>query len=195
MADELVVLDGSTFFVSQTSGDLDTAPDAERVEGLFHSDVRHLARWSLLVNAQPLQVLTARNVDYYSARIVGRPAGSGAALTVRRERIVADGVHEDIWVDNHTDSAADVELRMCFAADFADLLEIKYGKTSGRAVGARVDGGQVSLWYNNGGYRRGTTIVFDQPGTLGPDEMCWRLRLEPRASWQTCIDVHITSES
>jgi hypothetical protein len=55
MADELVVLDGSTFFVSKPSGDLDAAPDAEVVEDLFHSDVRHLARWSLLVNAQPVQ--------------------------------------------------------------------------------------------------------------------------------------------
>ncbi len=195
MADELVVLDGSTFFVSQSSGDLSVAPDAEDVEGLFHSDVRHLVRWSLLVNAQPIQVLTARNVDYYSARIVGRPAGSGADLTVRRERIVADGVHEDIWVDNHTDSVADVELRMHFAADFADLLEIKYGKTMDRAVDVQVDERQVDLRYDNGAYRRGTTIIFDQLGTLGPDEMCWRPRLGPRATWSTCIDVHITAES
>src|SRR5262245_57030195 len=110
MGEELVVLDGSTFFVSQPSGDVDTGPDAERVEGLFHSDVRHLARWSLLVDGRPIEVLTSRNIDYYSARVIGRPAGRGAALTVRRERIVADGVHEDIWIDNHSDDLVQLEL-------------------------------------------------------------------------------------
>jgi N-terminal domain of (some) glycogen debranching enzymes len=96
MAEELIVLDGSTFFVSEPSGDVDARPDSPRVHGLFHSDVRHLARWSLLVDDQPIQVLSTPNVDYYSARVVGMPTGRGSAVTVRRERIVADGVHEDI---------------------------------------------------------------------------------------------------
>jgi glycogen debranching enzyme len=195
MVEELVVLDGSTFFVTRPSGDVDTAAGAERVEGLFHSDVRHLARWSLLVDGRPIEVLTTRNVDYYSARVVGTPAGSGAALTVRRERIVADGVHEDIWVENHSDAATEVELRMCFAADFVDLLELKYHRTRSRTVAVQVDGSQVMLWYDNAGYRRSTTIIFDEPGSLGDDAMFWRLRLEPRGTWQTCIDVRITTES
>jgi glycogen debranching enzyme len=195
MAEKLVVLDGSTFFVSQPSGDLGSAPDTDQVQGLFHSDVRHLARWSLQVNGAPVQVLASRNVDYYSARVIGRPAGGGAALTVRRERIVADGVHEDIWVDNHADTTADLELRMSFAADFADLLDIKNHQTGRRDVDVRVDERQATLRYDNGRYRRSTTIVFDQPGALHRDAMTWRLRLPPRASWQTCIDVRITAES
>jgi hypothetical protein len=45
------------------------------VEGLFHSDVRHLAGWSLLIDGRPIKVLTTRSVDYYPARVVGTPAG------------------------------------------------------------------------------------------------------------------------
>ena len=35
----LTALDGSTFFVSDASGDL----DAERADGFFHEDMRHLS--------------------------------------------------------------------------------------------------------------------------------------------------------
>ncbi len=194
MAEELIVLDGSSFFVSQLSGDVDTGIAAERVEGLFHSDVRHLSRWTLLVDGQPISVLTTRNVDYYSARVVGTPIRRGASLTVRRERIVADGVHEDVWVENHTEAAVDVELRMCFGADFADLLEVKNRRAKQGSTSVEVADGQVELWYEHEGYRRATRIVFEQPGTAGPDQMCWRLRLGPREEWQTCIDVSIVTE-
>jgi hypothetical protein len=81
------------------------------VEGLLHSDVRHLRRSRLLVDGQPIRVLTTRNVDYYSAWVVGTPVHREASLTVRRERIVADAVHEDIWVENHTDAPTDVKLQ------------------------------------------------------------------------------------
>jgi glycogen debranching enzyme len=195
MPDQLVVLDGSTFFVSQPSGDPATVAGSEQVQGLFHSDVRHLSRWSLQVNNQPVEVLSARNVDYYSARVVGRPGGAGAALTVRRERVVADGVHEDVWVENHSDADTDVALRWEFAADFADFLQIKNHESSGRNVTVHTGEQQVELSYHNGGYRRATTIAFDQPGTLAPGAMTWQLRLPPRATWQTCIDVRITTES
>ena len=39
MSDPLVVLDGSTFFVSAPSGDV----AGVEAEGFFHADVRHLS--------------------------------------------------------------------------------------------------------------------------------------------------------
>jgi glycogen debranching enzyme len=195
MAERLVVLDGSTFFVSAENGDVDTSPGRERVEGLFHSDVRHLARWSLLIDGAPIEVLSSRNVDYYSARIVGTAAGRGADVTVRRERVVADGVHEDIWVDNHTATDLDIMLRLEFGTDFADLLAIKFHRTAHGTTEVEVGDREVSLHYASGAYRRATRIDFDQPGTLGPDAMCWQLRLGPRAAWQTCVDVRVTAET
>ena len=195
MAERLVVLDGSTFFVSAENGDVDSSPGTERVEGLFHSDVRHLARWSLLVDGAPIEVLSSRNVDYYSARIVGTAAARGADVTVRRERVVADGVHEDIWVDNHTATDLDIMLRLEFGTDFADLLAIKFQRAAHGTTEVEVGDRGVSLRYASGAYRRATRIDFDQPGTLGPDSMCWQLRLGPRAGWQTCVDVRVTAET
>jgi N-terminal domain of (some) glycogen debranching enzymes len=41
-------LEGSTFMVTDMSGDAEADPD--RVLGLFHRDVRHLSRWRLTVD-------------------------------------------------------------------------------------------------------------------------------------------------
>src|SRR6266508_3980163 len=94
--DTLVVLDGSTFFASGPSGDVAGA----EAEGFFCADVRHLSKWSVLVDGAPMRVLTSRNLQYYSAAIFGTLAsarvGQNPSVSIQRERIVADGVHEDI---------------------------------------------------------------------------------------------------
>jgi N-terminal domain of (some) glycogen debranching enzymes len=79
--------------------------DVEGVEaeGFFHADMRHLSLWRLLVDGEPMRVLTSRCVDYYSARIVGVPANEpsvGPLFSIRRDRFLADGMHEDLIVEN-----------------------------------------------------------------------------------------------
>jgi hypothetical protein len=82
--DELVVLDGSTFFVSDGRGD--SRPDC--VQGFFFADVRHLSEWVLLVDDEPVRPLTARNVDYYSTRIYATlgsaRVGENPPVSIRR---------------------------------------------------------------------------------------------------------------
>ncbi len=93
MAAELTVLDGSTYFLSAPSGDV----EAVQAEGFFHADMRHLSLWRVLVDGEPLRILTSRCIDYYSARIVGVPVdepSEGPTLSIRRDRFVADGLHE-----------------------------------------------------------------------------------------------------
>jgi glycogen debranching enzyme len=192
MADDLIVLDGSSFFVSDPAGDVE--PDGEdgdavqRVLGLFHSDVRHLDRWSLLFDDQPMRVLTSRTADYYSARVFGT-GDQDSSIAIRRERIVADGVHEDIWVDNNSSQPVTVTVRLMFNADFADLLDVKSGNPMRGKIRAKVEDNDATLSYVNHGYQRGTRISFEAPGRLTRDEMCWELSLGPREGWHSCIDI------
>ncbi|HEY2675052.1 MAG TPA: glycogen debranching N-terminal domain-containing protein [Rugosimonospora sp.] len=198
MADDLIVLDGSSFFVSDAAGDVDIADATDSgVKGLFHSDVRHLAGWSLLINGQPMRVLTSRPSDYYSARVFGALAAGAhnPAIAIQRERIVADGVHEDIWVENNSGEPAAVTVELRFGADFADLLAVKNGRSMGGRTRVEVNGeNQVTLAYENQGYRRATTIMFEVPGALAEDLMRWELSLGPREKWQTCIDIAVVIE-
>lgn len=200
MAENLVVLDGSTFFVSDFRGDVEPAgAPAGAVVGFFHSDVQHLARWSLLVNGAPMRLLSSENANYYSARIFGTLAqvagggagGAGGAPTVaiRRERIVADGVHEDIWLENNSGQQTMVTVELCFSAEFADLYEVKQVRDQRGRTWAEVDGQEVTLWYEHGGYRRGTRIACEEPAIVGDNAIRWQVSLGPREEWQTCIDV------
>ena len=66
MSEALVGLDGSTFFVSAASGDVEPGADAS---GYFYADMRHLSTWQLLADGEPLRVLSSGTVDYYSASI------------------------------------------------------------------------------------------------------------------------------
>jgi hypothetical protein len=69
--DRLIIVDGATFVFSSRNGDV----AADRPEGFFFEDVRHLSRWCLTLDGKPLDALTSRVVDHFSARFVGAKEG------------------------------------------------------------------------------------------------------------------------
>lgn len=189
MPDDLVVLDGSTFFVSAPSGDVEGA----EAEGFFHADVRHLSAWRLLLDGAPIRVLTSRSHRYYSASIFGTLAsarvGENPPVSVQRDRIVADGVHEDIVVENHSERERTVALELRFGADFADIFEIKDRTPKRGSTWAEVDTSEVTLRYRRDGFRRGTRISFSEPCELRGDVARFELVLGPREVWRTHVDI------
>src|SRR2546421_3016942 len=126
MPDELTVLDGNPFFVSDRAGDVEAG---ETANGFFHADMRHLSNWRLLVDGRPVHVLTSRTVDYYSASVFGTLAsvsvGENPPISIRRDRFIAGGVHEDVTVQNHSDGPQTLTIEMEYGSDFADLFEVK----------------------------------------------------------------------
>jgi glycogen debranching enzyme len=184
---ELIVVDGGTFFFSDRAGDV----DAEKPEGFFYEDVRHLSRWCLTVDGKPLTGLTARVVDHFSARFLGARDGEAEpTLSVRRDRFVTEGMHEDVVVENHSEQEQRVRLELAFASDFADIMEAqKHGTIEEGRYGADVGKRAVTLWQDRNGYRRGTVVRFQRRGSLQRDRMIYELRLRPGQTWKTCIDV------
>ena len=63
MSESVSILDGSTFLVSSTNGDIRAAQSDP--EGLFFKDTRHLSLWKLTVNKVTLDVLSTDTVEYY----------------------------------------------------------------------------------------------------------------------------------
>ena len=187
MQDELIIVDGTTFLFTDRNGDV----EAERPEGFFHEDVRHLSRWSLALDGKPPQTLTCRVVDYFSSRVVAAEEGEAEpTISVTRDRFVSEGFHEDLVVTNHGEKERRVRVELGFGCDFADVLEaqrqgtIRHGRYRAD-VGARA----VTLWQERGSHRRGTVIRFQRKGALRRDRAVFQLRLRPRESWKTCIDV------
>ncbi len=104
MASELVVLDGSTFFVSDEAGDVRDGGPA----GFFFQDVRHLSRWALSVNGAQMRV-----------------PGDGA-LTIWHERQgVRRGTRVTWWTPGRiTDGAIQFEITLAPRGEWEVCLDI-----------------------------------------------------------------------
>ncbi|MFL5919591.1 MAG: glycogen debranching N-terminal domain-containing protein [Gaiellaceae bacterium] len=185
---DLIILDGCTFFYSSENGDI----DGEDAEGLFYRDVRHLSHWHVLVDGRELSTLTSRRVDYYSARVVGTPPqqdGKAAPVSVRRDRFVSEGAHEDVVVENLSDDPREVKLELTYGSDFADVMEAQdNGNGAGRSwqdLSAR----SVTLWHERDGYRRGTTLTFNRNGRVLKERASFDVTLSPRETWKLCVDI------
>ncbi len=190
MTSELVVLDGSTFFVSDEAGDVNGGGAA----GFFFQDVRHLSSWALSVDGAPMRVLTSRVVDYYSARIFGTlptaRLGLNPPVSIQRDRIVGGGVHEDLWVRNHSQEPQAITLEIDARSDFADIFELKLPERVG--VGSTTmepeDGG-LTIWHERQGERRGTRLTWSAPGRILNGAIRFEIELEPRGEWDVCFDI------
>ncbi len=184
---DIIILDGCTFFYSDPNGDV----DAEDAEGFFYQDVRHLSRWHVRVDGKPVEPLTSRRVDYYSARIIGTRKGEddGPPVSVRRDRFVTEGAHEDIVLENLSDEPRDVKLEVQYGSDFADVMEAQEkGKGAGRSW-EELAGRSVTLWHDRDGYRRGTRLTFNRQGRVLKKRATFHVSLRPREKWKLCVDL------
>jgi glycogen debranching enzyme len=190
MADSLVVLDGSSFFVSEPGGDVEAGADAN---GYFFADMRHLATWRLLVDGESPMLLGSRAVDYYSASIHCTPArarvGKNPTVSIRRDRFISDGVHEDLIVDNNSREPVTVRLELRFGTDFADLFEVKQPRPKQGTLTAALEPGRVTLSYERDGFRRATVLAFSGDCALTEEAARFEVVVEPRARWQTCVEI------
>src|SRR4051812_17578606 len=161
--DALIILDGCTFFYSDANADV-AANDGQ---GLFYKDVRHLSCWQVRVDDRKLEELTSRRVDYYSARVVCRKEATTddrPTVTIRRDRFVSEGVHEDIVLENLTPESQDIRLELSYGSDFADVMEAQNGG-NGDGVHWQEPGPRtVALWSDRNGYTRGTVLTFSRKG-------------------------------
>ncbi|MEO5704025.1 MAG: glycogen debranching N-terminal domain-containing protein, partial [Candidatus Limnocylindrales bacterium] len=190
MASDLVVLDGSTFFVSDGAGDV----RGEGPTGFFFQDVRHLSSWALSVNGAPMRVLTSRVVDYYSARVFGTlptaRLGHNPPISIQRDRVVGGGVHEDLWVRNHSEVAQAVTLHVDVDSDFADVFELKLpDRVRVGATRVEHDDGHLTFWHERLGARRGTRLTWSAAGRVIDGAIRFELELAPRGEWEVCFDI------
>jgi glycogen debranching enzyme len=179
--EDLIILDGCTFMYSDENGDF----EAEDADGFFYEDVRHLSSWHLLVDGKPVEPLSSRRVDYYSARIVG----GDEQLAVRRDRFVSEGVHEDVVVENLGTKPREVRVEVRYGSDFADVMEAQEGGNGEGRSWTEAKARSVTLWHRREGYTRGTALTFSRAGRVDGKRARFRVRLGPGQAWNLCIDV------
>jgi glycogen debranching enzyme len=185
---DLIILDGCTFFYSDQKGDV----EANEAEGFFYQDVRHLSRWLMSVDGRKIEALTSRRVDYYSARIVATPPhenGKASPVSVRRDRFVTEGAHEDLVLQNLSDKPQDVKLELAYGSDFADVMEAQENGNGAGRNWQELSARSVTLWHERDGYRRGTTLSFNRKGRILKERATFNVHLRPRETWKLCVDI------
>ena len=192
MSNDLVtILDGNTFVVSDSRGDIEAS--LTDTTGLFSFDTRFLARWVLTVDGEKLNPLSVDDLQYFETRFFLVP-GTGtvyvdAKLSVIRRRAVGDGFHEELTILNHDEHPVDLTVRIDAASDFADLFEVKDALQKKGRYSARVEKKRLVLGYERETFQRATAISASAPAKIDEHGLTFAAHIEPGGEWTTDLDV------
>lgn len=189
-SETVTLVEGGTFCLSDRHGDVLVGTS----HGLFFRDARVLSRWELRVDGQVAEPLTVESTDAFAAQFISRrPPHSGAdsTLLVVRERLVADGLRETIWLHNMDKESTVVALELQADADFADLFAVKEGRAPVGGAEKTVAGGELVL-RSRADQVRGLTVSATGDPIVLPGSLNWRVVVPPGGRWQTEIMVHPT---
>jgi glycogen debranching enzyme len=191
MSDLVQILEGNTFVVSDSRGDIESS--LTDPTGLFSFDTRFLSKWVLTVDGHRLNSLSVDDLNYFETRFFLVP-GTGtvyvdAKLSVIRQRAVAGGFHETLTVLNHDEKPARLTIKIAAAADFADLFEVKDALKKKGTYHNRVEDGRLILGYNRETYERETLISSTAPAKTDSKGLAFRVNIPPHGEWKTGLDV------
>jgi glycogen debranching enzyme len=190
------------------SGDIDA--HARHEEGLYHRGTRFLSKLTLkLMGARPLLLSSAvhrdnllmsadlTNPDLYVDGQVAVPRGS---LHVYRSKLIrSDTCHERIHVRNFINEPLDIALAIEFAADYADIFEVRGQQRPrrGRLLEPRIGANYISLGYEGlDGVERHTRLECNpEPRTIGRSEIKLQVRLDAHSEQVFCVDISCESST
>jgi len=164
-------------------------------QGLFYKDTRHLSELSMnLWGTRPLLLSSTvetgnflftgdlANLDVYRENKVVIPRGT---LHVLRSRFLwKNSCYEEVAFVNHGMAALSVPFQMKFAADFADIFEVRgmHRERRGKNLPPAMGRDSVLLAYEGlDGVRRQTLIRWSTPQTKATEsELQYDVALRPK---------------
>lgn len=197
-----VLKHGDTFAVFDAHGDI--FQRGAREQGIYHHGTRHVSRLRLELGKDDLLLLSSTvrqnnlllavdltNPDHYSGEHLAIPYGT---LHVLRSKILWQSTcFEKLEISNFAEHAVDIELRLAFAADFADVFEVRGSRRPrrGRPLPAEVSATEVLLGYEGlDGIVRTTRIGFaPAPSRCSDRAATFELHLEAKQSKQLYVTV------
>ncbi|WP_405147775.1 amylo-alpha-1,6-glucosidase [Nocardia salmonicida] len=182
----ITLVEGGTFCLSDRLGDIEPG----KPQGLFFRDARVISRWELMIDGKRPEALSVLSPEAFAARFVlRRPPQQGRAdstLLVVRDRLVAEGMHELITLENMSREATAVVLELHVDADFVDLFAVKEGRTHGRRAEMTTTDGELLL-HDRADLSRGLALTSTIEPMVLPGTMIWRVVVPAGGRWQTEI--------
>ena len=194
---------GDTFAVFDHSGDAISRPDSPA--GIFHCDTRHLSHLCLLMSGARPMLLSSTLRDDNAALICdlanpdlqgpdGRVVLEHDLIHIRRSRFLwMAACFERLAIRNFDTAPHKVSFTLVFAADFADLFEVRGAKRErhGQHHPAEVGPDGVTLAYTGlDGRRRETELRFDpKPSDLAAGKATFAFDLGPGETQVLFIEI------
>ncbi len=192
----LTINQGSTFMVTARDGQIRADTD----QGLYASDTRFVSYYEISANGTPWQLLTSSALTYCVSRVVltnGEfetedgviPEG---VISLELGRTIAEGIHEDIDVTNHSLGRLRFNLEVAIRSDFADIFEVKskHFVRRGRIVTEwHPQAAEMHTEYVNRDFKR--HLVYSLRNSTSPPSyangrLTFEVELEPGGSWHSC---------
>lgn len=190
-SDRVVTTAGAVFVVAAASGDI----HPQTLDGLYAHDTRFLSCFSLRLSGHepmPLGADTFENtVSSFYGRSAAAPGLAEGAISVVRDRMVQQGLHEDISLLNHTAEAVQVRLELRFDADFADVFEIRrisgpaQAEKPGRTIVEALPGRGLRFVYRRRDFQRETHVAFTERAEVRGRSATFDLTLPAGGEWGT----------
>ncbi|HVY49832.1 MAG TPA: glycogen debranching N-terminal domain-containing protein [Minicystis sp.] len=192
---------GTTFLVAADDGDVE--PGAQ--QGLYFEDTRFLSRHELRIDGQPATLLTVKTTSSTECvHVLTNPhlerGGEGdlkrGTLGIVRRRVMMDGLHEDLDIENYGDGPARFTLSFTSEADFEHIFRVKQAVESeahlrdAREVPRSVVGDQEDrIRLDVNGHVFTTVRRFDAPPRFDGARASFEVELARRGTFHLCVDV------
>ncbi len=204
----LILKHGDSFGVFDNYGDAISSPGS--AEGLYHRDTRHLSNYAVTIEgARPMLLSSTLRDDNatLTCDLTNPDLFEGPdhliiehdLIHLRRSRFLWQaGCFERLSIRNFDDRRRRIRVGISFAADFADLFEVRgaHRKRRGEFTEPKIDDTHVTLSYVGlDERRRSTTLRFDpRPAKLSAHQAAYALDLDPRESQSIFIEIDCREE-
>ncbi len=203
--DALVIRERSVFLLTDPSGNV---PAGNRQGyGIYSSDTRHLSAYNFNLNGVlPVILLSTAELGFAMEQVMtnprlatpeGRTAPRGT-IEFRRQRVVSNGIEERLRVTNFNPFPVTLNLLYQFAADFADIFDVRgYEREhAGTVHDPVVRERSVHFSYTGvDGRDRETHLRFGQtPDYLDAASAMFRITLQRRETVTLRLDVLVGPE-
>ena len=206
MPDTLTAIDGTSFVLSDRSGNMTGG-----VHGLYVRDCRYLSHWELRLGGSKPKLLSSHHVDFFSS-LCFLASGDAVpmppnAVSLLLRRVVGNGMEEEWEIVNHEHRTLTVPVSLLVAADFLDLFDVKAQEFAGiedqvfteaserspvRRKAGRGGAAALTFTRTDGDYQGRTEVIASPP----PDQiragvLTWQLRLKAHEARRLTLKVSI----
>jgi glycogen debranching enzyme len=157
--------------------------------------------WELLVNGRQPVLLNSSPVQFYSARFeftndaMIDPAGpiDRQCLSIRLDRTVSGGIHEDLDITNFARREVALTIEIAISSDFADIFDVRSGalvrrgSLNSRWVRSRAE---LRSAYEHRDFKRELIVDIDKADShpqFANGRLTFVARIPPKGQWHTCL--------